>query len=170
MSKTAAWVGALAGILIGIAAFTFEYAHGLSYFSHDPRACANCHIMNPQYDSWQSASHHTSATCVDCHLPHSGLGKWIAKADNGFRHSKGFTLEDFPEPIRIKPGNARHLQHNCLRCHGDLVHDLVSSSGSELHEVHCVHCHRDVGHGPTTGLGGPERASVEPLPRGASDE
>jgi len=170
LSKTVALVGALAGTMIGLAAFTFDYAHGLSYFSHDPKACANCHIMNPQYDSWQGASHHTSATCVDCHLPHAGLGKWIAKADNGFRHSKGFTFEDFPEPIRITDGNSHHLQVNCLRCHGDLVHDLVAGSTSDADAVRCVHCHRDVGHGPTTGMGGPELVSAGAVPRGASNE
>ena len=42
----------LAGLTAGIGAFTFDYGEGLSYFSTDPRACANCHIMNDQYNSW----------------------------------------------------------------------------------------------------------------------
>jgi hypothetical protein len=58
---------ALWGLLGGIGAYTFHYAEGFSYFSTDPRACVNCHIMNPQYDSWQNSSHHTVASCVDCH-------------------------------------------------------------------------------------------------------
>ncbi len=61
---------AMVGVLIGLGGATVRYAEGLSYLSKDPEACANCHIMNPQYDSWQKASHHTAATCVDCHLPH----------------------------------------------------------------------------------------------------
>ena len=69
-----------------------------------------------------------SARCVDCHLPHEFVPKYIAKADNGYRHSKGFTFMDFHEPIMITPRNARTLQENCLRCHGDFVHDIVRGS------------------------------------------
>jgi cytochrome c nitrite reductase small subunit len=57
----------------------------------------------------------------------------------------------------IKPKNARILQENCLACHEDLVHELVGGVIGEPAEVQCVHCHAGVGHGETTGLGGPER-------------
>jgi cytochrome c nitrite reductase small subunit len=158
MPTRLAIIALLAGALAGVGVFTFHYAEGLSYFSTDPAACANCHIMQPQLDSWQKASHHVLATCVDCHLPHQGLAKWLAKADNGYRHSKGFTFQDFHEPILIKGSNSRILQNNCLECHGELVHDIVSGSTSDTDAVQCVHCHRGVGHGARAGLGGPERA------------
>ena len=46
-------IAALAlGLVAGLGAFTFRYAEGLSYFSADPRACVNCHIMWDQYASW----------------------------------------------------------------------------------------------------------------------
>lgn len=147
----------LLGICLGIGGFTLRYAEGASYLSTDPAACVNCHIMRPQYDGWQKASHHTVATCVDCHLPATGINKLIAKASNGYHHSKGFTLQDFPEPIRITPGNAQILQDNCLRCHADLVHDQVSGSTTDADAMKCVHCHRDVGHGESAGLGGADR-------------
>ena len=153
-----AGLGALLGVLLGVGAYTFHYAEGLSYLSSDPQACVNCHIMRPQYDSWQKASHHAVAKCIDCHLPHDFIGKYIAKAENGWHHSKGFTLQDFHEPIMIKAKNARILQRNCLGCHGDLVHELVSGVNGDPGEVQCVHCHAGVGHGATAGLGGPERA------------
>ncbi len=51
--------------------------------SSDPKVCANCHIMNLQYDSWQKSGHHHSAVCADCHLPHGFPGKYIAKARTG---------------------------------------------------------------------------------------
>jgi cytochrome c nitrite reductase small subunit len=143
-------VAALAGIALGLAAFTFHYAEGLSYFSTDPKACANCHIMNDQYASWSKGPHHGGARCVDCHLPHDTVGKYVAKASNGYHHSKGFTLQDFHEPIMIKQRNADILQANCVRCHADFVHDilqdpLASEGGRE--ETRCTHCHRGVGHG-----------------------
>jgi len=83
-------LAAMAGILTGIGGFTFRYAEGFSYFSKDPRACVNCHIMRPQYDSWQKASHKGVAICVDCHLPNGFIGKYQAKAENGYHHSRGF--------------------------------------------------------------------------------
>jgi cytochrome c nitrite reductase small subunit len=145
------------GIVAGLGAFTFRYAEGLSYFSSDPRACVNCHIMRRQYDGWQKASHHAVATCVDCHLPRALVPKLIAKASNGWHHSKGFTFQDFDEPIRIKPGNGAILQENCLRCHEAMVHELVAGARTDRNAVECVHCHAQVGHGERAGLGGPRR-------------
>jgi len=141
------------GVLIGIGGMTFDYAEGLSYLSADPKACANCHIMQPQYDAWQKASHHTAATCVDCHLPSGFPEKYIAKTENGWKHSKAFTLQDFPEPILITKKNADILHGNCLRCHADLVHDqaIAFTEGAPR----CVRCHVSVGHGESVGLGGP---------------
>lgn len=144
------------GVLAGVGGFTFRYAEGLSYFSTDPAACANCHIMQPHYDSWQKSSHHAVATCVDCHLPHDFIGKYIAKAENGYHHSKGFTFQEFPEPIMIKKKNSRILQENCLACHGDFVHELVDGVTTDADSVTCVHCHASAGHGPRAGLGGRE--------------
>ncbi len=95
------------GGVVGLGAFTFHYGEGLSYFSKDPRACANCHIMQSEYDSWTKGPHHGTARCVDCHLPHDFLRKYLAKADNGYRHSKGFTLLDFHEPIQSRPSRTK---------------------------------------------------------------
>lgn len=153
------------GILLGLGGYTFRYAEGLSYFSSDPRACANCHIMRRQYDGWQKASHHGVATCVDCHLPGALIPKLLAKASNGYHHSKGFTLQDFAEPIRIKPNNSAILQENCLRCHAPMVHELVAGARAGRDDrdvVFCVHCHASVGHGEHAGLGGPRRGGELP--------
>jgi cytochrome c nitrite reductase small subunit len=144
----------LLGLVIGVGGYTGVYAESLSYMSSDSKVCANCHIMNSQYDSWQKSSHHAVAGCVDCHLPHDFVGKWTAKALNGWHHSKAFTLQDFEEPIRIKPGNSRILQDNCLACHGALVHEAAAETGRG-EEFTCVHCHQSVGHGERAGLGGP---------------
>src|ERR1700754_1416163 len=81
----------LGGVAIGQSLYTFRYGEGLSYFSPNPKACVNCHIMQSQYDGWQKASHHNVAVCIDCHLPHDFVGKYYTKAENGFWHSKGFT-------------------------------------------------------------------------------
>ena len=140
-------VAVVVGLAAGVGAFTFRYGEGLSYFSTDPRACANCHIMNDEYASWTKGPHHAAARCVDCHLPHALVPKYLAKADNGYRHSKGFAFLDFHEPIQITPGNARILQHNCERCHEDFVHDIVRGGDRAGQASQCVHCHRAAGHG-----------------------
>jgi len=146
------WIaaGAMAGVVGGFGAFTFDYGEGFSYLGHEPETCVNCHIMRPQYDSWRNAGHRHVATCQDCHVPTAFVPWLIAEADNGYRHSKGFTFQDFPEPIRINKRNSEILQANCIRCHGDTVHALVGGSRSPDvagGAVSCVHCHRGAGHG-----------------------
>ncbi|MFN7131619.1 MAG: cytochrome c nitrite reductase small subunit [Myxococcales bacterium] len=145
LGKRALLLTCAVGFVLGMGLFTFDYAEGTSYFSTDPRACANCHVMQEQYDSWQKSSHHATATCVQCHLPHAFLPKYIAKAENGYWHSRGFTFMDFHEPILIKPKNAQILQDNCVQCHSRFVHELVDTTKPDAGR--CVHCHVDVGHG-----------------------
>ncbi len=139
----------LAGLLAGTGSHTFFFARGLSYFSDDPRSCANCHIMEDHYQSWKKAGHHAAAVCNGCHVPHGFPAKWLNKALNGFRHSRAFTLQDFPQPIRIKPRNAAVLNANCLRCHGDLVREITGHHPAVGPEPDCIRCHDDVGHGPS---------------------
>lgn len=146
-SRTLLVFAVLLGVFFGLGLYTFGYGKGFSYFSHDPAACANCHIMQPEYDSWQKGTHHHAAVCVDCHLPHDFIPKMIAKTDNGWRHSKAFTLQDFHEPIQITPRNAEILQENCLRCHNKFVDNIVHGSTDAKNAVQCVHCHKGVGHG-----------------------
>jgi len=148
MSRSTLTIAVLLGLMIGVGGFTFQYAQGLSYFSSNPRTCSNCHIMNDQYDSWGKSSHRAVVRCVDCHLPHTIFPKLMAKASNGYHHSKGFTFQDFHEPIMIKPGNSQILQDSCLACHGDLVSNIVAGSTTDRDAVRCVHCHASVGHGP----------------------
>jgi cytochrome c nitrite reductase small subunit len=143
------------GTAAGIGAYTFRYAEGLSYFKKDPRACVNCHIMRPQYDAWQMASHHHVAVCIDCHLPQSFFAKYVAKAENGWRHGQRFTTQRFVEPIVVQAKGRAILQENCLRCHGSLVHQMAGASLAKGEQLPCTHCHSGVGHGQKTGIGGP---------------
>ena len=138
----------LVGVAVGVSAFTFHYAEGASYLSNDPKACVNCHIMNDEYNGWLRGPHHAVAVCNDCHVPHNFIGKYIAKATNGYHHSKAFTLQSFHEPIMITPHSSEVLQANCIRCHGDFVSEIVHSSRDvQDGAIQCVQCHRRVGHG-----------------------
>jgi cytochrome c nitrite reductase small subunit len=143
------------GAALGIGGFTFRYAEGLSYFSAAPKACVNCHIMRSQYDSWQKASHHTVAVCIDCHLPHEFIPKYLAKAENGYRHSERFTTGNFVEPIRVQRRGLEILEENCQRCHGSLVAEISHPELSQERQLSCLHCHFGVGHGESARLGAP---------------
>ncbi len=146
--RIAAVLASMMGLFLGVGVFTFWYGQGHSYLSNDPKACMNCHIMREQYDGWLKAPHHANATCNDCHTPEGFFAKYLSKADNGFWHSKGFTLQDFHEPIMIKPRNSVILQANCVRCHKDFVAGINTHPGHSDKMLDCMQCHRDVGHGP----------------------
>ena len=136
------------GVLLGVGAYTFYYAQGASYLSSDPNACVNCHIMREQFESWHKSSHHAFATCNDCHVPHDFAGKWLTKAANGYHHSEAFTLQNFHEPIRIRPVNASVLNATCLHCHRDYVREITAQRVLNEEELYCPRCHGSVGHGP----------------------
>ena len=142
------------GVAAGIGGYTFRYAEGLSYFKKDPKACVNCHIMRPQYDAWQKSSHHQVAVCIDCHLPEAFIPKYLAKAENGWRHGEKFTTQNFVEPIVVQAKGRAILQENCMRCHGELAHQIAAGATAE-EQLPCIHCHSGVGHGEKAGLGGP---------------
>lgn len=155
---SAAVASVLVGAFVGSGLYTFGAAKGTSYLSNDPEVCVGCHIMNEQYDGWRHGSHHAAAVCNDCHLPHTGMiPKLYVKALNGWNHSKAFTLQNFPEPIRIKPSNAKVLEANCLHCHQQLVERVIEhgtlgvpTDPTQQADLYgCVRCHQSVGHGPT---------------------
>jgi cytochrome c nitrite reductase small subunit len=138
----------LIGMLAGVGGYTFWYARGYSYLLDDPNACVNCHIMREPYDHWSRASHKHVATCNDCHTPHQFIGKWTTKVINGWNHSYAFTFDAYPDPIVITPRNARIVRQACLKCHSQLVAEILPSHAMATKPLDCVQCHRTVGHGP----------------------
>lgn len=163
-------LAALLGTAVGAAGYTFIYAKGASYLTDDPRACANCHVMNEQYAGWVKGSHRAVAVCNDCHTPHDFLGKYASKALNGWHHSVAFTTGNFHEPIHIGERNLQVTEAACRSCHQDIVQAIepgpwgggpVKAQGAAredasphgtLHAtprdgtMSCLRCHRSVGH------------------------
>ena len=164
-------LAALAGIALGLGAFTFVYAKGASYLSTDPAVCANCHVMQEHYDAWQRSSHRAVAGCADCHMPHDVIGKYAAKASNGFWHSLAFTTGRFPDPLQIKPHNRAITEQACRDCHQGIVAAIDPlGEGDEVRIAHagergdgarpqihdgaidagdresCIRCHTYAGH------------------------
>lgn len=133
------------GTAAGIGCYTFVYAKGGSYLSNDPRACANCHIMQDHLDGWIKSSHRSVATCNDCHTPAGFVPKYFTKADHGFFHSLAFTTNEFHEPIQIKERSRRTTESACRKCHQEIVHDIEAMTAPN-ETLSCIRCHADVGH------------------------
>jgi cytochrome c nitrite reductase small subunit len=136
----------LLGVAAGVGGFTFVYAKGGSYFTNDPRACVNCHVMNEQYDGWVKGSHRAVAACNDCHTPPGLLGKYATKAQNGFWHSFYFRMGGFAEPIRITSRNREVTESACRHCHGEVVDQMLGGGPRRDEGVACLRCHSGVGH------------------------
>ena len=133
------------GLTAGIGSYTFVYAKGASYLSNDPKACANCHIMQDHLDGWIKSSHRSVATCNDCHTPSGLIPKYFTKAEHGFFHSLAFTTGEFHDPIQIKNRSLRVTENACRKCHQDIVHDMEAVKTYET-AISCVRCHANVGH------------------------
>ncbi|HEY6559002.1 MAG TPA: cytochrome c nitrite reductase small subunit [Polyangiaceae bacterium] len=135
------------GTVVGIGGYTFVYAKGYSYLTDDPAACANCHVMLPQYEGWSKSPHRTVAGCNDCHTPTGFFAKYGVKALNGFNHSLAFTTGRFNEPIRANRLNQKVARESCTKCHGELVRS-ISHGGLPAEEAapDCTRCHQAVGH------------------------
>lgn len=143
-------LGVAFGAAVGIGGYTFIYAKGYSYLSNDPTACANCHVMQEQFDGWVKSSHRSVAVCNDCHTPPGLVGKYYTKASNGFWHSYYFTTNTFHEPIRITERNHRVTEAACRKCHQEVTsaidaHAGGGEAGSDA-ALSCIRCHRSVGH------------------------
>lgn len=155
------------GLAAGLGAFTFVYAKGASYLTTDAASCANCHIMEEHYAAWLKSSHRHVAKCADCHMPHNVVGKYAAKASNGFWHSLAFTTGNHPDPLQIKPGNRAITERTCRDCHETVVAAIDAATFSDAEAppsdadrpaVHdgpvvegggdfsCIRCHTYVGH------------------------
>ena len=134
------------GAAFGLGIYTFAYAKGWSYLTDDSKACANCHVMDEQYEGWLKASHRSVATCNDCHTPHNFVGKYYTKAKNGFWHSFYFTTNTFPEPIRATPSSRRITEAACRHCHQPIVQAMGTPAHAGSDEISCIRCHGSVGH------------------------
>jgi cytochrome c nitrite reductase small subunit len=135
----------LVGLFVGIGLFTFGYAKGASYMFDDPEACANCHVMNEQFDSWMKGSHRRAAVCNDCHTPAGFIPKYGTKALNGFFHSWAFTTGRFPDRIRITQRNYDVANAACMKCHAEITSGMRSARGHDG-TVSCIQCHQQAGH------------------------
>ena len=146
------------GVLAGLSLLIFRISNASSYLSDDPGACINCHVMTPQFATWQRSSHARVATCSDCHVPHDNPVRTYAfKTSDGTRHAFMFTFSLEPQVIRIKDAGINVVQENCIRCHYNYTNEtsLVTISGGGVKHGDgklCWDCHRETPHGRVNSL------------------
>ena len=143
----------ICGIALGIVLNIVKLSNAVSYLSDEPETCNNCHVMIPEYSSWQHSSHRERAKCNDCHVPHDNiLAEYLFHAEDGMRHSFVFTFRLEPQVIKIKSAGIEVVQQNCIRCHirqvGAVTASNVSGRNYEKGEGRlCWQCHRETPHG-----------------------
>ncbi|MBG0782926.1 MAG: cytochrome c nitrite reductase small subunit [Bacteroidales bacterium] len=158
------------GAIVGLSLYAFYSSKAYSYLSDAPETCVNCHIMAPQYATWQHSSHREVATCNDCHVPHDNIFRtYYFKAMDGARHATMFTLRLEPQNIFIKEAGIGVVQENCIRCHSELISDekLMVQTAVFHHKFEdrlCWECHREVPHGRVKSLSSTPYARVPMLP------
>ena len=138
---------AVVGCALGIAGFGVYFSKAASYLGTDPATCANCHVMTDYYDAWGKGPHAAVATCDDCHLPADGvIDQWRVKLSDGVLHTTKFTLQTYPQNIRIRESSRAVVDSSCVWCHTDFTNDIRLVAATTGDEVSCVRCHAGVGH------------------------
>ena len=164
----------LLGIIAGLGLYIINISNAVSYLSNDPRTCVNCHVMAPQYATWERGSHGRVTTCNDCHVPqHNIIEKMLFKASDGLRHATMFTFRMEPQVIQIKDAGKKAVQENCIRCHTNNVHPLalraINQKGIIDNDRYCWDCHRETPHGKVHSLSSTPNARVPLITSPAPD-
>lgn len=139
------------GILIVLLLSTF----GVTWATSLPKFCATCHIMKPEYATWQ-ASDHSQVDCVACHVD-PGLINALKHKVVATKELYMYVAKKYQLPIQM---TEKIPDSRCLKCHS--LKRKVSPSYPDLnipHQRHhdngitCVTCHKGVAHGQIASRG-----------------
>ncbi|MDT8309686.1 MAG: cytochrome c nitrite reductase small subunit [Bacteroidales bacterium] len=159
----------LMGMFTGLSIFIFYVSNAASYLSDESETCMNCHLMAPQYATWNHSAHRENATCNDCHVPQNNFfNKYYFKAKDGLRHATIFTLRREPQVIFIRDEGRDVVHQNCIRCHEYLLTDdrmmlRTMAFDQNRKERYCTDCHSHTPHGEVNSLSSVPYARV-PVP------
>jgi len=159
------------GLFVGIGLYSIYASRVWTYLSDDPSACVNCHIMGPQYATWEHSSHKNITNCNECHVPHDNIfRKYYFKAKDGLNHSRLFTMRAERQVIFIGDAGKKVVKENCIRCHAPLLDQskfITKTKGRYTpHNTdrECWECHKTVPHGKIRSLSSTPNAFV-PVPK-----
>src|SRR5215208_2006343 len=123
---------AIAAAVIALGFFVYV-TDAPAYGGSAPETCANCHVMDSQYENWY-------------HAPHENMvAYYLEKGRQGAKDVYAFTTGTIPVAIRASEKTKGIIQSNCLRCHQDTVESIVM--GPQPFDRNCWECHRNVSHG-----------------------
>ena len=152
------------GGMAGVGLMVGHTSRVTSYLSDASETCMNCHVMGPQYATWQRGSHANVATCNDCHVPHdSFVSRYGFKARDGLWHATVFTMRWEPQVIRLSEKAIPVVEQNCRRCHDRVVEDVCLREHAPG-DLRCWDCHREVPHGTVRSLSATPDLSRPQLP------
>ena len=124
---------AIAAAVIALTFFVFV-TDAPAYGGSAPETCANCHVMDSQYENWY-------------HAPHENIVVYyLEKGRQGAKDVYAFTTGNIPVAIRASEQTKGIIQDNCIRCHEAKVESIVM--GAQPFDRYCWECHRNVAHGP----------------------
>ncbi|WP_309896186.1 ammonia-forming cytochrome c nitrite reductase subunit c552 [Archangium sp.] len=103
-------LGACVGLAFGIGGFTFTYAKGYSYLTHDPAACANCHVAYKREGAMKISDHHVRSPLLNINRACQTCHKWSEEELKG----------------RVETLQARNqkLRGTAMDALVDLIHEL----------------------------------------------
>jgi cytochrome c nitrite reductase small subunit len=154
----------LFGMCWGLGLASVYLGRAGSYMSDSPETCVNCHVMNPQWSSWQHSAHANVATCNDCHVPHdNAFNKYFAKARAGTWHATVMTMRWEPQVIRMGERSIPIVEANCRRCHDQQVGE-VSLAVHGQGDQRCWDCHRETPHSTARSLAADFNRPTLPAP------
>jgi len=98
--------------LLGTALGTYQTYN----FTESANFCgAVCHVMNPEYTTYQ-ANAHARVACAECHVG-SGAGWYVKSKINGMRQLIHYIGDTYPRPIPTPVTNLRPARDICEHCH-----------------------------------------------------
>lgn len=121
---------------------------GVIKYTMTPQFCAKCHVMAPEYYTWEASSH-AQVPCTRCHIK-PGLGNLVIHKISAIKEVTLYFTGTYDRPIKM---SGKIIDGVCTQCHspyrgitpsGDLIipHDKHAAK-----KVQCVECHSGVAHG-----------------------
>ncbi len=136
---------AIVSAIFALGYFTFV-SDAAAYGGNAPETCANCHVMDSQYENWYHGAHENFAKCTDRQLTHDNFAVYYAeKGRQGAKDTFAFVTGRIPVAIRANEKTKGIIQANCIHCHEDAAETVVM--GAQPFDRYCWDCHRDIAHG-----------------------
>lgn len=134
-------VAALAVLIVSFIGIYVSFGPpGLYARSGTPEFCAQCHVMEMEYENWFHNGGHRRLLCIDCHLPNDNFARHLTwKGYEGMWDAFVFYSGRVPDYIRISEAGAIIVQENCHRCHQETVARINE-------DRNCWICHRRLSH------------------------